>query len=342
MHVVTIGSYHALTTRAQVARIRRVAEAAIGHYEVEPVRMRLLCHEFNTTFRFDTADGRRFALRVNVNSDKQPGNLDAELAWLAALADEADVRVPMPLPTRAGEFRTSAWCDELGRDLPVVVMSWLPGKDLAEGTPESVRALGRTMAVLHEHAAGWEPPPGCWFPSLERVLVDQPDRLADEHPVLGDAGRAVLVAAHDAAQRATDAVLRRGVRHPLHADLHGGNAKWSRGRVAVFDFDDAAVGTPVQDLAISSYYLRDDETLEASLFEGYAEVRPLPDVAPDEFEALLAARNLVLVNDVLAGRGAADRDFGPAYIRNTVTKLAAFLDTGRYRHRVPGLEPISL
>ena len=46
----------------------------------------------------------------------------------------------------------------------------------------------------------------------------------------------------------------------LHADLHNSNLKWCRGRLYVFDFDDSAIGVPMQDLAISAYYLRDEPT----------------------------------------------------------------------------------
>lgn len=334
--------YLALTTRAQAARMRRVALAGLADYDLEVARMRLVWHDFNTTFRVDASDGRRFALRVNVNSHKAPANLDAELAWLRALADDTDVPVPAPLPTRSGALRTAARCDILGRDLPVVLMSWLPGRDLDDGNPESVRALGRTMATMHDHAAGWRPPSGTWFPSLGPVLVDQPNRLADDHPHLDPSGRAVLQEAHAVAQAAHDRVIADGPVHALHADLHGGNVKWFRKRIAVFDFDDAVIGAPVQDLAISAYYLRDDDALEAALFRGYAEHRPVPRIDPPTFEAIVAGRNLILVNDVLAGLGAADRDFAPAYIRNTVRKLRSFLDTGVYRHRVEGLEPLDL
>ena len=75
-----------LSTAAQVARIRRTAFAALADYPLEVARLRLLNHGFNTTYRVDTTDGRRFALRINVNSRRSPQNLAAEVAWLTALA----------------------------------------------------------------------------------------------------------------------------------------------------------------------------------------------------------------------------------------------------------------
>ena len=52
---------------------------------------------------------------------------------------------------------------------------------------------------------------------------------------------------------------------------------------------------------------------------------------------MLAARNLVLLNDVIASSNAEFRDLMPRYLANTVTKLRRYLDVGVYRHEVPGL-----
>ena len=84
-----------------MARIRRVAETALAGYDIEPSWVRLIDHEYHTTFRIDTVDGRRFAMRVNVNSQKAAEPLDAELAWLAVLARDTEIRVPAPYPARS-------------------------------------------------------------------------------------------------------------------------------------------------------------------------------------------------------------------------------------------------
>ena len=338
---VSKAEYLWLTARAQVHRIRQVALGALGAYDLPVRSMRLVAHDYNTTFRVDTEDGRRFALRVNVNSVKGQAELDAELAWLDALRRETDLPVPAPHPTADGALRTSGWCEILGRELPVVAMTWLPGRNLGTGDVASVHALGGAMALLHEHAVDWSLPTGTSLPSHSDVLVDMPNRLADHHPGLDDAGRSVLADVHRVAQCVYDEVIVEGPVHALHADLHGDNAKWCRRQVAVFDFDDAAIGAPAQDIGVAVYYLRSRPELEAAFLGGYDSVRPLPALPPERYESLIAARNLALINDVMGGAGSADRDFAEVYARNTVTKLRAFLETGEYRHDVPGLLPIS-
>ena len=316
--------------------------AALQDYPITATSVRLLWHGYNTSFQVDTGDGRRFAMRINVGNPKSPAALAAELAWLAALADDSDVVVPTPLPTRSGALRTSVWCEAIGRELPVVMMSWLPGKDLDEPAPDACRAIGRATAVLHDHAAGWTMPDGADLPSLATVLMDAPNRLVLDHPLLTDDRRVVFDAAMRQVQDQYDDVFAAGPLHPIHADLHGGNVKWLRGRLAVFDFDDAMIGAPMHDLAISAYYFRDDMELEEALMEGYSSVRPLPNFTDAQFEAIVAGRILVLLNDIVHHDNAEFRAIAPAYVANAALKLRVYLDTGVFRHSVDGVQTLGV
>jgi Ser/Thr protein kinase RdoA (MazF antagonist) len=334
-------AYADLSRLAQIARLRPLALAALAQYPIEPTRVRLLLHGYNTTYRVDSADGRRFALRLNVLPRKTVANLDAEMAWLAALTADTGVPVPVPLATREGALHTSVHSVMLGGDVPVVMMSWLPGPDLEQLTVPAGRALGRLAAALHTHAEGWELPAGAELPAIDTVLMNVPYQLDVDHPLLTPERRRVFDAAFAHVQTRYDSLLARSPRLALHADLHAGNLKWWRGQMAVFDFDDAGIGAPAQDLAIAAYYLRPQAEVEQAMLDGYQRVRPLPDVTADEFEAVVASRNLVLLNDVVTTEHAEFRAMLPAYVANTATKLRAYLETGVYRHDVGGLLPLS-
>ncbi len=330
--------FEELSVRGQVARLRPVALAALAHYPIEVARLRLLNHGFNTTFRVDTTDGRRFALRLNVNSRRTPANLAAEAAWLAALAADTDLWVPVPQSTGQGALTTEVYCLDLGRSLPAALFSWLPGRDLGDdATPAQISAVGRATALLHDYGARWRLPRGAELPAIDSVLMDVPYHLGDDHPLLSAADHAVIEAAFAHVQAHIDALFAGARRQPLHADLHVWNLKWFRGRLIVFDFDDSGIGVPAQDLAISAYYLRDDVALEAALLEGYEAVRPLPQFTHDQYEAMVASRNLVLLNDIVTTTNAEFLAMLPRYLPNTITKLRAYLNTGAYRHEVPGL-----
>ena len=331
-----------MTSRQQVVRLRRTALEILRQYPVDVARLRLLNHGFNTTFRVDSADGRRFALRLNVNSHRTTQNIAAELAWLTALAVDTDLWLPVPQPRRDGALMAEVFSPDLDRSLPAVLFSWLPGRDVGDdASVAQLRAAGRATATLHGHGENWSLPTGAALPLIDSVLMDTPNHLAGEHPLLTEDRRTVIEAAFAHVQRHNDELFAGAHRHALHADLHTSNMKWHRGRLSVFDFDDSGIGVPVQDLAIAAYYLRDNAEQEAALLEGYQELRTLPAYTSAQFEAIVASRNLILLNDVIVSSNAGFRAIAPRYVANTVVKLRHYLDTGIYRHDVPGVIAVS-
>lgn len=326
------------SVRGQVARLRPTALEALRAYPIEVVGLRLLQHGFNTTFRVDTVDGTRYALRINVNSRRTDANIAAEMAWLAAIAIDTDVWVPTPQRTSDGALMTHVFSPDLGRELPAALFAWLPGSTLGlKATHEQMRATGRATAMLHQHGARWSLPDGAELPAIDTVLMDVPDHLSGDHPLLDDEAHAVIDAAFAQIQGHYDSLFAGVRRQPLHADLHIWNLHWYRGRLAVFDFDDSGIGVPAQDLAISAYYIRDSLAQEAALLAGYQEVQPLPAFTIAQYEAMVASRNLVLLNDIVTTKNAEFLAMLDRYVPRSVTKLRAYLDTGVFRHDVPGL-----
>lgn len=332
--------FAAVTARTQVQRLKRLARTALPAWGLGEAGLRLLNHGYNTTFRVDAADGRRYALRLNTQPHKTEEQLRAEVAWLAALSAETDLRVPTPVPTRAGELKSTVPSPDHGRDLPVVLFDWLAGPNLGDRpTPAQARAVGAAAAVLHTHARSWPIPAGAGLPLFADVLTDLPNRLGD-HPLLSSAQSDLLTAAYARAQALQDAAFAADTPIVLHADLHGGNLKWHQGRLSVFDFDDAGRGVPALDLAIAAYYLRDDAALEGALWDGYATVAEPPPVTPEQFEAMVAGRNLLLLNDVIEQPNADLQAIAPVYVANSVLRLRSWLDVGRYVRDVPGVQPL--
>lgn len=330
-----------LSTQAQVHRLRRVAAVALERYPIEVRRLRLLNHDFNTTFRIDTSTGEKYALRIDLNRRKPTAALDAEMAWLAALATEADIVVPQPLGTLDGALHTAVGFPELDRPLNVAVMSWLPGRDLDVPTVPTMHELGRVMAALHRHAAGWSIPAGVEFPVVDGVFMDSSDRLPREHALIDECSADVLAKSLELIEPTYEAMVSAGTRIPIHGDLHQWNVKWLRGRMSVFDFDDAGIGVPAQDLAITSYYLSAGDELRAALFEGYQTNSPLPPLTDEQLQAALAARNLILLSDVLGMSTRSARDMAEHYLNNTLARLRSYLDTGTYRMDAPGVVPLN-
>ncbi len=322
--------YAGLDEAGQVDVLRRVALVAAQGFGLGVRDLSLVLHAFNTTFALDTDDGRRLALRVNTNSQSTPAHIAAQQAWLHALATETDVLVPDPLAAPGGGWHVSVDCPPWGGPLNATVASWLDGDDVGQCDEEQARALGRTMAALHDHAEGFSLPPGAHLTVFDEPLCHDESRLEGAAPM--SRGHAEVLAESLAlCRRRFDEVYAGQRPIVLHADLHGDNLKWHGGRLAVFDLDDAGFGVPALDLAISTFYLRAvDPAVEQALRQGYAEVRVLPAVSDEQFEALVAARQLLLANSLLLSSTASLQAEATAYLDVTVQRLRAWLDTGRF------------
>ncbi|MBR7742401.1 phosphotransferase [Phycicoccus sp. BSK3Z-2] len=328
---MTDDEYAALDTDAQVAVLRDVAGRAVPLFGLDVGSLDLVLHGFNTTFALVTPDGERAAVRVNTNSLARPEHIAAQHAWLHAVTTETDVRVPDPYRTLDGE--PFATVREGGGEHRVVVTSWLDGPDVEDCDTEQAVALGRAMAALHEHAEGWTLPRGAALPSFTGPLLGDEDRLSDTS-LLDTAGHDVV----EEAMRRARAVFEDlpGPRLVIHGDLHGGNLKWHQGRLAVFDVDDAGIGTPALDLAVATFYVRDAPSVEEALRAGYAGRAPLPVVDAAAFETLVASRQLLLANSLLTSSTAELRAMAPEYVHRTVERLRYWLDAGRFLLDPPG------
>ncbi|HVT13789.1 MAG TPA: phosphotransferase [Fimbriimonadaceae bacterium] len=320
--------FASLTERRQVKRLRAAALEVCREFGIEPVRLRLLAHAFNTTFRVDTADGRKFALRMNVNSQSSLGQIRAEVEWVEALRGRVGLAQPMRTPD--GGFVVSKE-GILARPVHCVLYTWLGGRLAAKAaTPQTLFLLGQAMGEMHRHAASWEIPAECRFRPLPDLLYGEPYALPT-----GGALERVLARGAEVFAR-----LAMRPRIPVHYDLHLFNAKVCRGRVYVFDFDDAVLAWPAADLAVSLFYLRgypDAEELEAKFRLGAGVDLAEEGVTEEELEVLVACRGIFLANamtGMINPKLAAQKD---RYLDVTERRIAAFEATGRFDPRVATL-----
>lgn len=328
-------SYLDLPDDEQVEALRPVAVAAAAEFGLDVAALELVAHAFNTTFAVVGRAGERHALRVHTNSVSTPANVVAQQSWQHAIAAETGVLVPDPLRALDGRWYAEVDSEALADTFEVTAASWLDGPDVGDLDAVAARALGRTMALLHQHAASWSPPAGSELPVFDEPLFGDEDLLGSARGLSADA-RAVIDRAREVMAGAFAAVHDGATLRPVHADLHGGNLKWSGDRLAVFDFDDSGLGLPVVDLAVTTFYLRGgDPGPERALREGYADVAPVPEVEPGHFEALVAARQVLLANSLLASTTAELRRETAQYLTVTVDRLRHWLETGRFTRVVP-------
>lgn len=303
-----------------------VAREALAQFGVVPARLRVLNHAFNTTFRVDAEGGTKFALRVNVNSRQTPAKLAAEAAWVEALSREEGVRVPALVRTREGEPYAEAAYPGSEWRLSAVLYTWLPGSLIGFRAPvERYRDLGDMAARLHRHAAYWQMPEGAAFYPFKDPVAGYPWVLPEE---------AVFREVYDRAQRVLGK-LRETPARPIHYDLHPWNVMLCRGKVAVFDFDDACLGWPELDASVASFYYRnspEDREREAAFLEGLGLAGY--GMAGEDYEALVASRQLLVANDMLVNMTASLRRQAASYVDVARKRLEHFLATGDFDRSV--------
>jgi Ser/Thr protein kinase RdoA (MazF antagonist) len=322
----------------QRRHLTELVGTVLAQYPITVGSVRLVQMAFNATFRVEgTIDGSpgRWAVRLNAQGLRSAAETAAELAWLTALGEQSDVRVPRVVRSTDGLPMVAVPSEPLARHVTGVMFEWLPGRLLREEPrPAELQRLGRIMAQLHDHGETWTPPDGASLPRIDDPRMGLDDHLAD-HPMLDATQRSIIGEVVDRAA-STFAALGTRAPHVVHGDLHPGNLMTAGGALAVLDFDDCGLSHPLHDLAITAYHLR-PAPHEGPLFAGYRSVRPLPEHTHEQFESLVASRNVALLTDTVTVDAAWVRELLPTYVPNTVTKLRNYLDTGVYRHDVDGL-----
>jgi Ser/Thr protein kinase RdoA (MazF antagonist) len=309
-----------LKVEQQVETMLPLARQIVDSYGLGECELESINHEYNSTFNVTVASGERFALRINVNSQRTLANLKAEIFWVEQLATEPNINVPNPVKNSSGEFISKAWHPMLERDLFAVLFTWLEGAELGdEPTEEMMRATGRTMARMHAASRETELPSDAQLPIVDDMFWGYGDAISPSDQLTTDE-KATLARAVEVVEQTTKAMYARTKSQLIHADIHPWNVMWHEGDVAVFDFDDCVIGLPAQDIAVTLYY-NDTEEQDAAFLAGYQEVAPLPDYTEREMNVLKLQRRIYLLSYILETQNPEHRAMVPEYLAKTLLKV---------------------
>ena len=269
-----------------------VAEA-LGAWGLEGAACRLVAARENAVYEV-VQGSRRLALRVHRQGYRSDGQLQSELAWMAAVA-AGGLSVPDPVPARDGALMC-----RIG-DTQVDVLTWLTGDTMTDALSRGSKQrradlfhrLGHEMARLHVISDAWTVPDGFERPIWDRdgLLGETPlwDRFWD-NPALAPADRDLLLRFRAAAWDRLDGMQSDfGL---IHADLVPANVLVDGDDLRLIDFDDGGYGHRLFDVAtvlLKHLGAEDHAQLQEALVTGYRTVRPLETEALDLFLALRAA-----------------------------------------------------
>ena len=322
-----MSSYANLDTNAQVDLLTAHAGEVLKHYELGEINeIESINHEYNSTFSVKCLDGSRYALRININSQRSKTNALAELEFINHLKANTNLNFASPIVNKTGDFFTVLANELMGKPILSVLFSWLEGEELGdEPTDEQLFALGAAMAKMHDSAAGFELSAGAELPNLRDVLWLTEDLLTTDLSQLSSEDQVLVRAALDQIDGVVDSLFARDSARVIHADLHGWNLMWHDGALSVFDFDDCGVGLPIQDLYTALYYL-DTAEQDAALKAGYASVREIPQHSEFEAKALLLQRRIILLNYLFETSTPEHREILPKYTVETMRRINEFLE----------------
>jgi len=276
-------------------------------------RLTFLREGENVTFRIDSADERRFALRVHRKGYHDLDAIQSEHAWMSDLA-RAGVRVPTVVQTPGGDTVVQATLGSPEQTRFCSMLEWIEG-DLLHHLQcvdplEAMPMLGSAIAQLHLHARSWTPPS-----RFVRTPWDS-DAFVGDEPRWGDPAEATTWerSTLDALRRARPAVrrcLQRLGTSPevfslIHADLTAQNVLDCGGEIAIIDFDDCGPGWLLYDIAVALQDFEVDDRLERlqdALLQGYVAVAGELPVALELLPVFRIARRFARLGWMGSRRG---------------------------------------
>ena len=298
--------FDTLAHEAQLAILLDVASTALELYDLPSgTQAAMLNLSENATYKVDTPDGRRFALRIHRDGYHSRRAIASELAWLMDLRQTGVVATPIPVRGRDGEIIQDVSHPRLARPRHVVLSEWETGAEpgIGENLSGPFEVLGEVTARMHIHARAWQRPP--WF---TRFTWDFDTALGEDKPHWGRwrDGMGMDTAKEKLFGRTVDLIGRRLAVYGkgperfglIHCDLRLANLLIDSGNVKAIDFDDCGFGWYMYDAATPvSFYEHEPQVPELieSWKTGYRKVLALPKDDETEIPTFIMLRRILLV-----------------------------------------------
>jgi len=296
--------FAALTRRAQITLMRRVARAALDRFGVAVHGLDLLQHFDNTTFAASGSDGSRSVLHVvrhgaaAASPAKHLRRIESELWWLDRLRGDLHLPLPEVVHTPAGDGVVSIAIQGVAMPYLCTLFRWLDGRHVYHRlTPAHLAAVGRLTALLHTHSETLGVPPDFDRPRVDPAGVETEAEMARvvTDRVSPEAAAVMLRALH-VVRRAQEVLGERPDTFGLiHADIHQRNYLFRRDGVRLLDFGDCGWGNYLYDLGVTRQQLaghpRHAELCAAQL-AGYREIRELSSRHEELIDAFAMLREL--------------------------------------------------
>ena len=289
----------------------KAAWAALEHFPVDADDLELFSESENLTFRVTSrGDASDYVLRLHRPGYCSIEELESERLWTQALK-ETGVVLQDAIATRDGGYYALIDIPGIEEKRYAGMTTWQEGIPLLEFlescTDEQERArifrrFGEIAAMFHEQSTSWNPPP-----EFSRRRLDLAGLLGEapfwgrfwEHPDLTDDERdLVLRARDDLRAKLSDYGESADNFSLIHADFTPDNILYNGQDLVAIDFDDAAYGWHMYDIASVLIEIRqenDVESLQTAFLDGYQERRTLPQQDSAMLPEFKVVRGLAII-----------------------------------------------
>jgi Ser/Thr protein kinase RdoA (MazF antagonist) len=267
------------------------ARAALTEFDISPADVELILESENMTFRAVARTGDAYTLRLHRPGYHDLSELTSERQWLRALA-AAGVSTPAGVSAPDGREFVPVQVGRSGVVRYASVSRWVDGEIVSAVLRERndpalelhyFAQLGALMAAMHNQACGWEPPAHFNRRRLdvEGLLGAQPywGRFWEYHALTPHEEQTMLRARDDIIEVLLAYGCQRSTFSLIHGDMHHDNLIVAGDQVTVIDFDDAAFGWHLYDMAIALNGCSTPVSgaSEAAFLDGYRSTRMIGD-----------------------------------------------------------------
>jgi Ser/Thr protein kinase RdoA (MazF antagonist) len=303
---MTAMDFNDLSYDEQLPILRELADAAMRRYALpDHLNVKMVNLSENATFKLESPDGRRWALRIHRAGYHSKAAIASEIAWLTDLRKSGVVTTPATVNGEDGQIIQQVHHERMPRHRNVVLFDWETGAEpgIGQDLQKPFAILGEVTARMHLHARRWKRP--AWF---RRLTWDFDTSLGDKAPHWGhwrdgvgvDASREKLL------RRTVELIGKRLAAYGksqdrfglIHCDLRLANLLIDCNSVKVIDFDDCGFGWYMYDAATPvSFYEHEPQVpdLIESWKAGYRRVLPLSAEDEVEIPTFVMLRRLLLV-----------------------------------------------
>jgi Ser/Thr protein kinase RdoA (MazF antagonist) len=286
-------------------RLTAAVRRALDRFAVSPdSRVIAINQSENTTYRIDDPDsGKSAILRVHRVGYQTIEAIRSELAWTAAVREEAGIETPRPIAAKDGTVIQVIDSEHLPHPRLAVMFHFIEGE---EPSPDQLvrgfEQLGAITARMHRQSAAWPRPNG-----FTRQVWDF-DTTFGSRPIWGrwQAGLGLDAAGTRLLERMTRTIECRLERFGktqerfglVHADLRLANLLVHDGATKVIDFDDCGFSWYLYDLATALSFIEhrpDVPDLVDAWLRGYHRIGSLTADDRAEIPTFFMMRRLLLV-----------------------------------------------